>query len=81
MNTAVEVGLPFLAVLIGAVITYRFNVRERQRTKVEDAYHDVIAAVGVAQARKDYMSGVGPWAGATRMSTLRSCPSSGATPA
>lgn len=59
------VVLPFLSVGIGAWITYRLNVRDRARTRIEDILHDAIAAVAVAAATFNYVSGAAPWRGAT----------------
>ncbi|WP_224148394.1 hypothetical protein, partial [Mycobacterium avium] len=56
---------PVLSVLIGAAITYWLNVRARNRTRIEDIYHDAIAAVAVAAASKEFITQVGPWHGAT----------------
>lgn len=64
MGTVIEVALPFVAVLVGAAITYVLNVRDRRRTKVEDVFHEAISAVAVAQARHDFATRVGPWLGA-----------------
>jgi hypothetical protein len=58
--SAADVVVPLASVLLGAAITYWLNVRTRRRTKVEDIFHDAIAAVAVAQASRGYTAGVGP---------------------
>ncbi len=63
--TAALALIPVLSVLAGAAITYWLNVHSRNRTRIEDIYHDAIAAVAVAAASKDYIGQVGPWTGAT----------------
>lgn len=63
--TATLALVPLLSVLAGAAITYWLNVRTRNRTRIEDIYHDAIAAVAVAAASKDFITQVGPWHGAT----------------
>lgn len=62
----VGVVLPLVSVLIGSAITYWLNVRTRQRSRVEDVFHEAIAAVAVAVARHDFITAVAPWRGATR---------------
>jgi hypothetical protein len=63
--TATLALVPVLSVLAGAAITYWLNVRTRNRTRIEDIYHDAIAAVAVAAASKDFITQVGRWHGAT----------------
>lgn len=63
--TAALALIPVLSVLAGAAITYWLNVRSRKRTRVEDIYHDAIAAVAVAAAARNFITQVGPWQGAT----------------
>lgn len=62
--TATLALVPLLSVLAGAAITYWLNVRARERTRVEDIYHDAIAAVAVAAASREFITQVGPWVGA-----------------
>lgn len=57
--------LPFVSVVLGALITYVTNVRHRRRTKVEDVFHEAISAVAVAHANKNFITSLGPWQGAT----------------
>lgn len=63
--TATLALIPVLSVLAGAAITYWLNVRARNRTRIEDIYHDAIAAVAVAAASQNFITQVGPWRGAT----------------
>lgn len=65
MSDAVGVLLPFTSVLLGAGITYLFSVRTRRRSKIEDVYHDAIAAVAVAHAAHDFIQELAPWRGST----------------
>lgn len=58
--TAALALIPVLSVLAGAAITYWLNVRSRKRTRVEDIYHDAIAAVAVAAAARNFITQVGP---------------------
>lgn len=58
MNEWASAGLPFVSVLLGAGITYWTNVKQRRRTKVEDIFHEAIAAVAVASASREYWSDV-----------------------
>lgn len=62
--TATLTLVPVLSVLAGAAITYWLNVRARHRTRIEDIYHDAIAAVAIAAASKDFIAQVAPWRGA-----------------
>jgi hypothetical protein len=64
-STALDAIVPLASVLLGAAITYGLNVRTRRRTKLEDVLHDAIAAVSEAAASREFISGVGPWQGAT----------------
>jgi hypothetical protein len=63
--TATLALVPVLSVLAGAAITYWLNVRARNRTRIEDIYHDAIAAVAVAAASQKFITQLGPWQGAT----------------
>lgn len=63
--TATLALVPVLSILAGSAITYWLNVRTRNRTRVEDTYHDAIATVAVAAASKEFITQVGPWRGAT----------------
>jgi hypothetical protein len=63
--TATLALVPVLSVLMGAAITYWLNVRARNRTRIEDIYHDAIAAVAVAAASREFIGQVGPWRGAS----------------
>lgn len=65
MNSALSVALPFVSVLLGSTITYLASVRHRRRTAVEQAYHDAISAVALAQASHDFISELTPWRGAS----------------
>jgi hypothetical protein len=65
MSAAVDAIVPLASVLLGAGITYALNVRTRRRDKADDVIHDAIAALAVAVTSHDYISGVGPWQGAT----------------
>jgi hypothetical protein len=47
--------VPLLSVLLGAGMTYWFNVRTRRRTHIEDAFNEAVAAVAVADASKSYL--------------------------
>lgn len=61
MSDVLSVALPFVSVFVGAGITYVFNVRTRRRTKVEEIYHEAIAAVAVAHAAHDFIAELKPW--------------------
>ncbi len=63
--TATLALVPLLSVLAGAAITYWLNVRARNRTRIEDIYHDAIAAIAVAAASREFIGQVGPWRGAS----------------
>lgn len=65
MNDVIAIVLPFASVLLGAGITYLVGVRTRRRTKVEEIYHDALAAVAVAVASHDFIASLEPWRGAT----------------
>lgn len=49
--------VPLISVLIGALITYRLNVRLRKHAHVEDRFNEAISAVAVAEANKVYPRG------------------------
>lgn len=66
MREVVLIVLPFVSVLLGAWITYALNVRQSRRTKVDDVFHDAIAAVAVAHASHDFIAELGPWRGGTQ---------------
>ncbi len=57
--------VPLVSLLIGSGITYWVNVRTQRRTRVDDVFHDAIAAVAVAVARHDFITQVAPWQGAS----------------
>lgn len=57
--------LPLVSVLLGAAITYALNVRTQRRSKVEEVFHEAIAAVAVAVASHDFVAELAPWRGAT----------------
>lgn len=65
MSRILVVLLPFTSVLLGAAITYVFGVRTRRRSKIEEIYHDAIAAVAIAHAAHDFMADFNPWPGAS----------------
>jgi hypothetical protein len=60
-----DAAVPLVSVLIGALITYWLNVREKRRSKVADIFHEAIAAVAMAVAAHDYITQVPPWLGCT----------------
>lgn len=62
--TATLALVPVLSVLAGAAITYWLNVRARNRTRIEDIFHEAIAAVAIAAANREFIGQVGPWRGA-----------------
>ncbi|MFI1208782.1 hypothetical protein ACH4UV_14370 [Streptomyces sp. NPDC020802] len=55
---ALNAALPLVSVLIGSAITYLLNVRTRRRSKIEDLFHDAIAAVAVVVARNNWTNSV-----------------------
>jgi hypothetical protein len=57
--------IPFVSVVLGGLITYWTNVRHRRRTKVEDIFHEAIAAVAVAHASQQFVAELHPWKGLT----------------
>lgn len=65
MADLIAVVLPFVSVLIGAGLTYAFSVRQQRRSRVEDVFHDAIAAVAVAHASHDFLTQMGAWRGAS----------------
>lgn len=65
MEPALTLVLPFASVLLGAWITYVFNVRQRRRTKVEDILHEAMGAVALAQSSSTYITDLPPLPGVT----------------
>lgn len=59
MEAILASAVSLLAVLVGAVITYWFNVQARRLQKVEDAFHEALAAIGTARASMMYVSDTG----------------------
>jgi hypothetical protein len=64
MVTGLNLGLPLVSVLLGALITYLLNVKARIRSEENDVYHGAISAVAVAIASTDYISQI-KWGGST----------------
>lgn len=54
-----SVIVPLLSVLLGAVLTYWFNVRIRRSSRIEDLFNEAIAATAVADASQYYLAGIG----------------------
>lgn len=59
MTTVVDALLPLLAILLGAGITYWVNVRQRQRTYVEELFDSAMAAVSAAEVSVDFLAQAG----------------------
>jgi hypothetical protein len=55
----VGIVAPFVSLLVGAGLTYWLNVRQRQRTYVDDLFKRAIEAVYAADASVDYTSHIG----------------------
>jgi hypothetical protein len=64
MATVLNLVLPLVSVLLGALITYLLNVRSRRRGEENEVYHGAISAVAVAIASTDYISQA-KWGGST----------------
>jgi hypothetical protein len=64
MVTGLNLGLPLVSVLLGALITYLLNVKARIRGEENDVYRGAISAVAVAIASTDYISQI-KWGGST----------------
>ena len=56
---AIDAVVPLTSVALGAVITYRINVRQRHRNYIDDLFKDAIAAVAAAEFSVDYIASVG----------------------
>lgn len=59
--TVTDALVPFLSVILGAAITYWFNVRQRRRTLVDDRFSDAIAAVSLVISTISYVPHYGKW--------------------
>ncbi len=57
--------ITLFSVLVGAGIAYWVNVRTQRRQRIEDVFHEALAAVAVAEASHDFITQLGPWQGAT----------------
>lgn len=56
--TATLALVPVLSVLMGAAITYWLNVHARNRTRVEDIYHDAIASAALLRQNLRFEAGM-----------------------
>lgn len=61
MTEVVSVLLPLVGVLLGAWITYSLNVRQRRRTRVEDAFSEGIESLAVLVSSMGYVPHYGKW--------------------
>ncbi|MDB4872835.1 MAG: hypothetical protein JWL97_3839 [Gemmatimonadales bacterium] len=59
-STVVSAAVPLISVLLGALVTYRVNVRSRRRSSAEDLVDAAISAVAVAEANQSLSSRVKP---------------------
>ena len=57
--------LPFLTLLVGGLIAYWVNVRTQRRAKIDEVFHEAIAAVAISESRRNFITGAGPWTGAS----------------
>jgi hypothetical protein len=64
MATVLNLVLPLVSVLLGALITYLLNVRARRHSQENEVYHSAISAVAIAIASTDYISKI-KWGGST----------------
>jgi hypothetical protein len=55
---ALNAALPLISVLIGSAITYLLNVRTRRLSKIDDLFHDAMAAVALVVARQKWVNSV-----------------------
>lgn len=69
MIEAMDALLSLVAVLVGAGITYVFNVRSRRDQKIEDAFHRALASVGALQASQQFVTDTGLGGGSLTPST------------
>lgn len=57
--------LPFLTLFVGGLIAYWVNVRTQRRAKIDEVFHEAIAAVAISESRRNFITGAGPWTGAS----------------
>lgn len=62
MNEAIGLLLPLAGVLLlGALITYALNVRQRRRNRVEDTFSEAIERLAVVVSSMAYVPHYGKW--------------------
>jgi hypothetical protein len=57
--SVLNIALPFASTLLGALVTYLINVRQRRRTYREDLINAAISAVAAAEVSVDYLASAG----------------------
>jgi hypothetical protein len=51
--------LPSLTLLVGGLIAYWMNVRTQCRAKIDEVFHEAIAALAISESRRKFVTGAG----------------------